>query len=298
MNLRSILDANKLTWANFMDWLRNLRIVLKAKMIAYVLDDPLLESPTVDAFVEDQIAYQKHLDDSVIIACIMLASMSPELQKQHEAMTAYDIVVQLKKLFHEQARSKRFEISKLLFSLKDARGNISSIVCTEDEWIHSEVGSTGFGMDHELSIDLILVGLPGSFAQFVLNYRMNNKESFIPELINLLNTVEPTLKKEGKIVILVDSYGSKNKKKRKINKQKGGAANKKAKETSSKGTCFHCGKEGHWKRNCKAYLESKKKEACDASTSSGIYVIEVNTVSHGNHWVLDTSCGLHIFNDM
>ena len=29
-------------------------------------------------------------------------------------------------------------------------------------------------------------------------------------------------------------------------------------------------------------MESKKKVACDASTPSGIYVIEVNTVSYGN----------------
>ena len=89
VNLRSILDANKLTGTNFMDWLRNLRIVLNAEKIAYVLDAPLPVSPSVDAFVGDQIAYQKHLDDSIIAACIMLASMSPGLQKQHEAMTAY-----------------------------------------------------------------------------------------------------------------------------------------------------------------------------------------------------------------
>ena len=100
---------------------------------------------------------------------------------------------------------------------------------------------------------------------------MNDKESSIPELINLLKTVKPTLNKEGTTVILVDSSGSKNKKKRKITKQKGGAVKKKAKEMSSKGICFHCGKEGHWKRNYKAYLESKKK--------------------------VDTGCGSHICND-
>ena len=75
-------------------------------------------SSFVDASVRDQIAYQKHLDDSVIAACIMLASMSPGLQKQHEAMTAYDIVTHLKELFHEQARSKRFEVSKMIFRSK------------------------------------------------------------------------------------------------------------------------------------------------------------------------------------
>ena len=79
VNLRSILDTNKLTDANFMDWLRNLRIVLKVERIAYVLDGPLLESLAVDAFDEGQNAYQNHLEDNVIGTCIMLASMSPKL---------------------------------------------------------------------------------------------------------------------------------------------------------------------------------------------------------------------------
>ena len=49
VNLRSIPDMNKLIGPNFLDWLRNLRIVFKAKLIAYVLDEPLPKSPTVDA---------------------------------------------------------------------------------------------------------------------------------------------------------------------------------------------------------------------------------------------------------
>ena len=57
VNLQSILDANKLTGTNFMDWLRNLRIVLKEEKIAYVLVAPLPVSPSVDASVGDQVAY-------------------------------------------------------------------------------------------------------------------------------------------------------------------------------------------------------------------------------------------------
>ena len=103
----------------------------------------------------------------------------------------------------------------------------------------------GFGMDHELSIDLILAGLLDSLAQFVLNYRMNDKETSLSEPINLLKIVEPTLKKEGKAMMFVDSSGSKksskNKKKRKSTKALGGVAKKRGKHTTSKGTCFHCG---------------------------------------------------------
>ena len=98
----------------------------------------------------------------------------------------------------------------------------------------------------------------------MLNYRINDKEINILELINLLKTVEPTFKKEGEAVMLVDSFGykksSKNNKQRKSTKAQRGMAKKKAKQTTSKGTCFHCGKDGHWKRNCKTYMESMKKK--------------------------------------
>ena len=218
----------------------------------------------------------------MIAACIMLASMSPKLQKQHEVMTTYDIVVHLKELFHEQERFERFEVSRMLFRLTMQEGTSPIQYALKMNGYIVRLDQLGFGMDSELSIHLILAGLPDNFAQFVLNYRMNDKESSILEQTNLLKTIEPTLKKEGKTVMLMNSFGSRNKKKRKITKQKGGAAKKKTKEMSLKGTCFHYGKEGHWKKNSKAYLESKKKVACDAPTSSSIYVIEVNTISHGN----------------
>ena len=127
---------------------------------------------------------------------------------------------------------------------------------------------------------------------------MNNIETSIPEL----KTVEPTLKKESKVVMLVNSSSSKksskNKKKRKSTKPKGGVAKKKAKEASLKGTCFHYRKKIHRKRNYKAYLESKKKVTCDALSSSSIYVIEVNTISQSNQCVLDIGCDSHICIDM
>ena len=41
-----------------------------------------------------------------------------------------------------------------------------------------------------------------------------------------------------------------------------------------------------------------KKKASDTTSPSGIFVIEINTVSQNNQWVLDTGCGSHICIDM
>ena len=79
----------------------------------------------------------------------------------------------------------------------------------------------GYLIDFELSVDLILASLPDSFAQFVLDYRMNYIVSTIPELINVLKITK------GKLV------------------------EKKAKKTTPQRTCFYYGQVGHWKRNCK-----------------------------------------------
>ena len=77
---------------------------------------------------------------------------------------------------------------------------------------------------------------------------MNNLLTTIPGLINLLKIAKPTNKDKGKVVMVVDSSGSKksskNRKKKKSTKPKGRVAKKKGKETTSKDTSFHCHKDG------------------------------------------------------
>ena len=95
MNLRSILESNKLTRANFLDWLRNLKIVIWSEKILFVLDEAILEVPPMDALNEVYMAYNKHRDADEMATCLMLASMTPELQKHHEHMNAQEILTHL-----------------------------------------------------------------------------------------------------------------------------------------------------------------------------------------------------------
>ena len=62
-------------------------------------------------------------NDDEAAVCIMLASMSNELQKQHEDMDAGTIIKHLKELFDEEKRTERYEISKSLFRCKMVEGS-------------------------------------------------------------------------------------------------------------------------------------------------------------------------------
>ena len=61
----------------------------------------------------------------------------------------------------------------------------------------------GFIIDYELSIDLVLQSLPPSYLQFMLNFNMNKLETTLPQLANMLTTINPNLKKEKGHVSIV-----------------------------------------------------------------------------------------------
>ncbi|OMO61163.1 Zinc finger, CCHC-type [Corchorus capsularis] len=63
-------------------------------------------------------AYKKNQYDALDVTCLMLATMSPDLQKHHEEMDALDMIKHLKQLHQGQARQERFDVSKALFGCK------------------------------------------------------------------------------------------------------------------------------------------------------------------------------------
>ncbi|KAK8690314.1 hypothetical protein V6N13_089008 [Hibiscus sabdariffa] len=49
ISLRSLLEKEKLNGINFLDWFRNLRIVLKQERKEYVIEEPVPDEPTANA---------------------------------------------------------------------------------------------------------------------------------------------------------------------------------------------------------------------------------------------------------
>ncbi|KAL0434248.1 UNVERIFIED_CONTAM: hypothetical protein Slati_2759100 [Sesamum latifolium] len=106
---RAVLAKEKLNRANFLDGERQLRIVLKQEKKIDVLDTPLLKKSADDASATEKTAYEACKEQSQDVACLMLLSMVPELQKQVEDMEAYDIIIQLKAMVGKAAKVERFE---------------------------------------------------------------------------------------------------------------------------------------------------------------------------------------------
>ena len=82
LSLRSILEKDKLSGTNFLDWFRNLRIVLTQERKLYVLETPCPEEPPASAPRADRTAYEKHFNDAVDVACLMLHH-GPRVTKEH-----------------------------------------------------------------------------------------------------------------------------------------------------------------------------------------------------------------------
>ena len=78
VNAQTVMDYKLLTGPKFLDWLKNLRIVLNEEELAYVITRTIPGSPTIDAPESVKRAYKKHLVDSARAGLIIYTSMSHE----------------------------------------------------------------------------------------------------------------------------------------------------------------------------------------------------------------------------
>ena len=166
-SLLSVLGRERLTGPNYMDWMRNLRFTLRYENKEYVLDEPI---PTIhDGSTQEEIdAHQKHYDDANKVSCIMASSMSPELQKTFENTRAYEMNQQLKEVFQAKASKERLDVVKSVMTCKPKPG---ASICTsvlEMKGYFDRLESLNMMFDTELSINMILSGLPVAYNQFVL----------------------------------------------------------------------------------------------------------------------------------
>ncbi|KAL5555354.1 hypothetical protein UlMin_037590 [Ulmus minor] len=103
-SLSSILNQNKLIGDNFIDWKRNLLIVLSFEKHKYVLEKDCPPVPKENASSEESMAFDNWVNSNEITCCYMMASMNSVLQRQHEGyLNARDIMHNIEDMFGGQS---------------------------------------------------------------------------------------------------------------------------------------------------------------------------------------------------
>jgi hypothetical protein len=188
-SLCTILEKDKLNGTNYTDWIRNLRIILKAEKKEEVIDTPLLEEPDENATLAEKNAYRKAWDvDLDKVGCLMLACMETDLQMQFESVHVHDMVVALNDMFAIQARTERFNVSKAFVECKLAEGAPVGPHVIKMVGYVQRLEKLGFPLGKELSTDFILTSLSPSYGNFISNYHMHGAEKGLNELCGMLKT--------------------------------------------------------------------------------------------------------------
>ncbi|GJX94372.1 hypothetical protein Tco_0348958 [Tanacetum coccineum] len=148
---RSILLVEKLTGSNFTNWYRNLRIVLRYEKKIKFVEQPIGPAPDPETAHPDTIdKYYKSVNLKQEVACLMLSSMSPDLQRTLEKYNAYDMMKELKTMFEEQAKQELFKIVKAFHVCKREDGqSVSSYLLKMKSYLDT-LERLGYAMPKEL----------------------------------------------------------------------------------------------------------------------------------------------------
>nr|GEW70643.1 hypothetical protein [Tanacetum cinerariifolium] len=174
---RGFFEKQKLTGPNFIDWYRQLRIILSIKDKLNYLEQPISPAPVAPAgqqvAPEILAAHNAWIKGSKDIADLMLMTMEPKIQQNLEPLHTHEM---LKK--QEEERS----VSSYVHKMKGYIDNLERL---------------GHPVTLGLGVSLILIGLRKEYDGFVQNYNMHNMGKTVNKLHAMLKLHEQTLPKSN-----------------------------------------------------------------------------------------------------
>ncbi|GJU98879.1 zinc finger, CCHC-type containing protein [Tanacetum coccineum] len=299
---RSFFEKQKLTGPNFIDWYRQLRLVLSTEDKEKYLEQPIPAAPVAaapDQPISPQAlaTYNEWVKNQKEIAVMMLLTMDLEIQWNLAHLGANDMLKELKALYSKQAEQELLQTVRDFHTCRQEEGqSVSSYVLKMKSYI-DQLERLGHPVTLQLGVNLILVGLSKEYDSFVQNYNMHSMGKTVNELHAMLKLHEETLPKKVAAPALHAIRAGK------VQKNKNKKPSKAAKGVQGKGKgkkayanaepsyapkpkippppkkdnpakdaiCHHCGEVGHWRRNCPTYLTEllKKKQLAQGASTSG-----------------------------
>ncbi|GKB66002.1 retrotransposon protein, putative, ty1-copia subclass, partial [Tanacetum coccineum] len=224
---RSMFEREKLSGNNFNDWFRQLKLVLRVEKKMFVIEQPIPPAPAADSAANVLAEWNAIYDAYNEVACLMLGSMTPELHRQFENYSPYEMLQELKSMFEKQAGVERFDLIQTFHACKQEEGKPVAAYVLQMKGYVDQLERLGYVLPQDLTVGLILNGLTKDFARFVRNYNMHNMGKTIGELHAMLIEHEKGLPKKAETPQVMMIKGGKiQKAKKKSLKAKGkGKAN-------------------------------------------------------------------------
>ncbi|GJW67024.1 hypothetical protein Tco_0121448 [Tanacetum coccineum] len=130
---RSFFEKQKLTGPNFIDWYRQLRLVLSTEDKEYYLEHPIPVAPVAPPGQqippEDLAAHAAWVKGQKEVAVLMLLTMDLDIQRNLAHLGAYDMLQELKAMFSKQAEQELLQTVREFHTCKQEEGqSVSSHV--------------------------------------------------------------------------------------------------------------------------------------------------------------------------
>ncbi|GJV64590.1 zinc finger, CCHC-type containing protein [Tanacetum coccineum] len=252
---KSFFEKQKLTGPNFIDWYRQLRLVLST---------------------EDKENYLEHHIPVAPVAQLG-QQVPPEALAAHAAWVKGQKEVATVREFHTCKQEEGQSVSSHVLKMKGYIDNLER---------------PGQPVGQNLAVSLILVSLNKDFASFVQNFNMHGMGKTRVQIKSTKNKPHKAAKRghgkgKGKMGYAPNNAPFAPKPKTPPPPKKDNPA----KDV----VCHQCGEVGHWRRNCPVYLAElmKKKKLSQEASTSGIFTIELYSFP-SKSWIYDTGCGTHI----
>nr|GEX90236.1 hypothetical protein [Tanacetum cinerariifolium] len=286
---RGFFEKQKLTVPNFIDWYRQLMMVLSIEDKLNYLEQPIplaLVAPASQHVAPEILAaHNAWIKGSKEIVSLILMTMEPEIQKNLQPLHAHEMLWELKTLFAQQAEHELLQTTRDFHSCRQEEGqSVSSYVLKMKGYIENLER-----LGHPVTLGLGVSSMSKLCPKTMLLHYM------------LFEPIKSRKVISTKIAIPNGCWGQNHRKGK--NKQAYGpkpniSPPPKREDPAKDSTCHECSEIGHWKRNCPKYLAEllkKKKNAASGAGGSSIFVIELNTILNRS-WIYDTGCGTHICN--
>nr|GEW69107.1 zinc finger, CCHC-type [Tanacetum cinerariifolium] len=197
---RSFFEKQKLTGPNFIDWYRQLRLVLSTEDKENYLEHPIPVAPIAlpgqQVPPEALIAHAAWVKRQKEVAVLMLLTMDLEIQRNLAHLGAYDMLQELKALYSKQAEQELLQTVREFHACKQEEGQpVSSYVLKMKSYIDN-LERLGQPLSQNLVVNLILVSLNKDYDSFVHNYNMHGMGKTVNELHAMLKLHEDTLPKK------------------------------------------------------------------------------------------------------